>query len=137
MTAKKQDKDFHYKYGGSTAGRTLVCQGWRAYADTLPKGPSSTSVADRGTMLHNCCELLIRDAYLQYDDLLKLAIKCGEWTLSNCWCTSPGPSQMHACMPRHKSNRFDLYRPWWQQPSSHQRPCHIQDLSPSSFPLSF
>jgi hypothetical protein len=76
----KTTEDFHYKYGGSTAGRTVHCEGWAALADTFPKQGSS-SVADRGTMLHECCEILEREG-ISYEELLKRKITCGEWTLT-------------------------------------------------------
>lgn len=75
----KNTEDFHYKYGGSTAGRTIHCNGWSALAETFPKQGSSTH-ADRGTMLHNCCEILEREG-ISYDELLKRNVTYGEWTL--------------------------------------------------------
>ncbi len=41
----------HYKYGGSTATRTLNCPGWRSLADKMPRGPVSDA-AKEGTSMH-------------------------------------------------------------------------------------
>lgn len=64
----------HFRYGGSTAKRTLKCCGWVALAKQLEAqkriSPNKSSVyADRGTMLHEACEILIKDN-LEFDDLL-------------------------------------------------------------------
>ena len=48
----------HSPYGGSTAGRTLNCPGWRQLVDTLPVSDSSSMYADRGTLLHNAMEAI-------------------------------------------------------------------------------
>lgn len=61
----------HFKYGGSTAGRTLQCAGWRKLAATLPEKPMGPSPdADRGTLLHDCMEALLRDPDLKVTELL-------------------------------------------------------------------
>lgn len=50
----------HYRYGGSTAGRTIQCLSWRTLADTLPKGDDESSpYAAEGTALHTCMEMLL------------------------------------------------------------------------------
>jgi hypothetical protein len=48
----------HYKYGGSTAGRTVACPSWATLAENMPAGPSST-YAEEGTALHQCMEMLL------------------------------------------------------------------------------
>lgn len=51
----------HYKYGGSTAARTIACPAWTSLSDLMPKQLSS-SYADVGTMLHDCMEgMLLND----------------------------------------------------------------------------
>ena len=65
---------FHYKYGGSTAKRTLNCPGWRALADSIDTVDKSSVHADRGTMLHTCCEILEDDG-LSYDALLEQGVE--------------------------------------------------------------
>lgn len=62
---------FHFKYGGSTAKRTLNCPGWRAFSDPLNVPDKSSQAANRGTMLHTCCESLENDKDLDYDTLLE------------------------------------------------------------------
>ena len=47
--------EVHHRYGGSTFKRTLNCPAWRKLSDQMPSGGSS-SFADEGTLLHNCCE---------------------------------------------------------------------------------
>lgn len=50
----------HYKYGGSTAARTLACPSWIDLAATLPKDVSPTSpYALEGTALHECMENIL------------------------------------------------------------------------------
>lgn len=49
--------NIHYKYGGSTAARTMACPRWVKLAEELPPLPSST-YADEGTLLHECMELI-------------------------------------------------------------------------------
>jgi hypothetical protein len=53
--------ELHAKFGGSTASRTMNCPGWRQLADSLPKNDSSSSFADRGTLLHNAMERIYHD----------------------------------------------------------------------------
>ena len=65
---------FHYKYGGSTAKRTLNCPGWRALADSIDIIDVSSEHADRGTMLHTCCEILEDDG-LSYAELLEKGVE--------------------------------------------------------------
>ena len=64
----------HYRYGGSTASRTINCPGWRSLADTLPEQDSSKD-ADRGSMLHNCMEKLVLGPKLDFYDLLDMNIE--------------------------------------------------------------
>jgi len=66
-------KNKHYRYGGSTAGRTIHCPGWRALADTVPEPPTSV-YADRGSMLHLACEILLRE-HITFDGLLERGIE--------------------------------------------------------------
>jgi len=58
----------HYRYGGSTASRTLTCPGWAMYCEGTEKDKGSV-YANEGTMLHNCCEVLEKDG-IGYDELL-------------------------------------------------------------------
>ena len=62
---------FHYKYGGSTAKRTMKCHGWRALADSLNTVDKSSAAANRGTMLHTCCEILENEPDTDFTDLLE------------------------------------------------------------------
>lgn len=50
----------HFKYGGSTAARTMGCPAWLRLAETIPLvlDGNSNPAADTGTMLHNCMEEL-------------------------------------------------------------------------------
>ena len=50
----------HFKYGGSTAARTMGCPAWLRLAETVPLvlDGGSNPAADTGTMLHNCMEEL-------------------------------------------------------------------------------
>lgn len=66
-------KNKHYKYGGSTASRTIYCPGWRALADTVPEPPTSV-YADRGSMLHLCCEIMWREN-LSFGELLERGVE--------------------------------------------------------------
>lgn len=50
----------HYKYGGSTAARTMACPAWISLSADMPKQLSS-SFADVGTMLHDCMEHILLD----------------------------------------------------------------------------
>lgn len=54
--------EHHARFGGSTAGRTMNCPGWRQLADHLPKGDDSSFYADKGTLLHNAMEAIMGDA---------------------------------------------------------------------------
>ncbi len=80
MANVEKSVDVHYKYGGSTAARTLSCPGWAALAEFLGLKSSGGSAADRGTMLHNACEIVVRDSIMPYM-LLDLGVTYGEWTL--------------------------------------------------------
>jgi len=53
----------HYKFGGSTAARTLACPAWQIKRQSLPKAltaATSNIFADRGTLLHEAMEEYIR-----------------------------------------------------------------------------
>jgi len=70
----------HYKYGGSTADRTVGCPAWVEQSKDIPRAISS-SYADIGTMLHNCMELLLLDeAYETPQDCLGIVHKDYEVT---------------------------------------------------------
>lgn len=80
----------HYRYGGSTAKRTIRCTGWAALArkleaDIIAAGgvivDKSSIHADRGSMLHLACETLERDN-LEYQDLLDLGIQYNGFKLT-------------------------------------------------------
>ena len=61
----------HYRYGGSTAARTMGCPSWHKLSDTLPKKPTGASPdADRGTLLHDCMEELLLNPDVQPQDML-------------------------------------------------------------------
>lgn len=51
----------HYKYGSSTAERTVGCPAWANLAKLLPP-PSSSEYADKGTLLHRCMEEIVMNA---------------------------------------------------------------------------
>ena len=59
----------HYKYGGSTAARTIACPAWLGLSADMPKQLSS-SYADVGTMLHDCMEKILLDTDVEYNELL-------------------------------------------------------------------
>jgi len=47
----------HYKYGGSTAARTMGCAAWQDLSKQMPtKRAQHNPAADQGTLLHNCME---------------------------------------------------------------------------------
>lgn len=58
----------HYKYGGSTAARTIACPAWLELSADMPKQLSS-SYADVGTMLHDCMETILLDTDVEYSEL--------------------------------------------------------------------
>jgi len=62
----------HFKFGGSTAARTMGCPAWIRLADEVPLVLEGTSnpAADTGTMLHNCMEEIYGDETPTPDDLL-------------------------------------------------------------------
>ena len=60
----------HFKYGGSTAGRTIQCPSWITLAETLPKNDASSSYAEEGTALHTCMEMLLEGEIDTPDDVL-------------------------------------------------------------------
>ena len=48
----------HYKYGGSTAARTIACPAWLGLSADMPKQTTS-SFAEIGSMLHDCMERIL------------------------------------------------------------------------------
>lgn len=48
----------HYKFGGSTAGRTIQCPSWVALAGSVPPAAESPYAAE-GTALHTCMEMML------------------------------------------------------------------------------
>jgi len=82
--ATEKPPTFHYRYGGSTAKRTLKCNGWQALADTMPKEDphAPNKYADPGTVNHDACEHLHNDDSLDYPQLLDMNIVCNESTLT-------------------------------------------------------
>lgn len=50
----------HYKFGGSTAGRTIQCPAWIPLAQKMPISAdgNGNEFADLGTLKHNCMEAL-------------------------------------------------------------------------------
>ena len=48
----------HYKYGGSTAARTIACPAWLELSAEMPKQTTS-SFAEIGSMLHDCMENIL------------------------------------------------------------------------------
>jgi hypothetical protein len=70
----------HSAFGGSTAARTMNCAGWRQLADTLPKGDSSSSYADRGTLLHNAMERILGDEDAVPESVIGMEYKDQELT---------------------------------------------------------
>ncbi len=72
---------FHYKYGGSTAKRTLNCSGWAALSSTIDRVDKGSVHADRGTMLHTCCEILEEEG-IEYDELLERGVEFNDAKLT-------------------------------------------------------
>jgi len=72
----------HYKYGGSTAARTINCPAWHLLAEKVPKSPSGdgNSFADDGTLKHNCMEKLIADPDMDYPSLIGMKYNAQEVT---------------------------------------------------------
>lgn len=62
----------HYKYGGSSAGRTIACPSWHKLAAQVPRGGSS-SYADEGTVLHKCMEMILEEGY-QISELIGMEV---------------------------------------------------------------
>lgn len=61
----------HFEYGGSTAQRTISCPSWRRVAANVPRsGGGSNEHADRGSLLHDCMEVLGTEDDIEYKDLL-------------------------------------------------------------------
>jgi hypothetical protein len=67
----------HYKYGGSTAARTMNCPAWIELSKKMPKSErgASNDFADRGTLLHNCMEMLIENPDMDFGQLIGIAYK--------------------------------------------------------------
>lgn len=61
----------HFKYGGSTAKRTLNCAGWIALSSFFPK-PKAGPAADIGTLCHEACEKLWLDPDISDSALMAL-----------------------------------------------------------------
>ena len=59
----------HFKFGGSTAARTIGCPAWVSLSEAMPKQLSS-SYADVGTMLHDCMEVMLLDTYQRPEDFV-------------------------------------------------------------------
>lgn len=72
---------FHYKFGGSTAKRTLNCPGWAALASTIHREDKGSPAADRGTMLHTCCEIL-EDEGIEYEELIARKVTYNDFTIT-------------------------------------------------------
>ncbi len=54
--------EIHLTYGGSTAARTLACPAWpRIVAESPQRPDTSSSAAERGTLLHGFMETFYRD----------------------------------------------------------------------------
>lgn len=62
----------HYRWGGSTAKRTLACPGWRALSNFFPTPKESEYAAD-GTICHTACETLYDNPEIQDEALLKIS----------------------------------------------------------------
>lgn len=61
----------HFKYGGSTAGRTLQCPAWQPLKETIPRlAEGNNPHADRGTLLHDAMEDLLRNPDILFKDLI-------------------------------------------------------------------
>lgn len=72
---------YHYPFGGSTAGRTLQCPGWKSMSKDIP--PQKASIhADIGTVCHEACEVLERDPNMTYEKLLSLNLRCNDAVLT-------------------------------------------------------
>ena len=65
----------HFKFGGSTAARTIQCPPWQRLSEDVPKslGNGSNPAADQGTMLHMAMEEIYGPEYPDVDpsDLLE------------------------------------------------------------------
>ena len=68
----------HYKYGGSTAARTLACPAWQTLSQAMPPQLTS-SFAEVGSMLHDCMEQLLLEGGEPQD---MLGFKRGEYSVS-------------------------------------------------------
>jgi hypothetical protein len=64
----------HYKYGGSTAERTMECYAWHALAEQMPKQPGSV-YAQTGTALHYMMELLLDGDFEKPSDFLGATVE--------------------------------------------------------------
>ena len=56
----------HYKYGGSSAQRTISCPSWVDLAAKMPSGDESSPAAQEGTMLHDQMEQML-EGQLDFD----------------------------------------------------------------------
>jgi len=63
----------HYKFGGSTAARTIACPSWVKLAAEMPKGPEVASkFAQEGTMMHSMVEDFLNGDIEQFEGLNEL-----------------------------------------------------------------
>ena len=60
----------HYEYGGSTCSRTINCPAWRRVSQNMPRNVGSNEHADRGSLLHDCMEVLGTEEDIEFNDLL-------------------------------------------------------------------
>jgi hypothetical protein len=60
----------HYKYGGSTAGRTIQCPAWHELSKRIPVNDTGSEHADRGTLLHDCMEELLVNPDIELESLI-------------------------------------------------------------------
>ena len=72
----------HFKYGGSTAARTLTCPAWHFLSKDLPRSPSSPA-AELGTALHTIIEKCTLDTDLDPYDFAGKVINNVEITIDH------------------------------------------------------
>lgn len=59
----------HYKFGGSTAGRTIKCPAWHNLAKNMPSGPASMAAME-GTLMHLLFERGVEDEEFEPAEML-------------------------------------------------------------------
>ena len=59
----------HYKFGGSTAGRTRKCPRWVSLSKNMPAGPASLAALE-GTMMHLLFERGVTDEDFEPGEML-------------------------------------------------------------------